>query len=108
MCGLPAAAALQADPRISYSGNIPGTHYPAANDTSTKLPLIVAVHGTGRENYRYVDVWQEFADEHKVAVIAPLFRSSLQDPLHIDAYHFLGRPTLWSGEPAEFVVEPHR
>lgn len=98
---LPAAAALQADPRISYSGYIPDAHYPAANDTVTKLPLIVAVHGTGRDSYRYVDVWQDFADEHRVAVIAPLFPSFLQGPLDVDAYHFLGRPPPWSGEPAE-------
>lgn len=98
---LPAAAALQADPRISYSGYIPDAHYPTSNHSVTKLPLIVAVHGTGRDSYRYVDVWKDFADQYKVAVIAPLFPSFLQGPLDIDSYHFLGRPPPWNGEPAE-------
>ncbi|KAK5043541.1 hypothetical protein LTR84_011443 [Exophiala bonariae] len=91
---------LQADPRITYTGYIPEAHYPQENDTITSLPLLVAVHTTGRAGDRIIEQWKDFADANKVALITPLFPAFLQGPLDQDAYHFLGRPPPWAGEPA--------
>ncbi|KAK5947300.1 hypothetical protein PMZ80_001450 [Knufia obscura] len=92
--------ALQADPRISYEAYIPDAHYPP-DDNTQKLPLLVAIHGTGRDTEKYLNIWKDFADTNKCAVSTPLFLALLQGPLDFDGYHFLGRAPPWSGEPAE-------
>jgi pimeloyl-ACP methyl ester carboxylesterase len=83
---------LQADPRILYAAFIPDEHYPQSLNDQTKLPLLVAIHGTGRRHTRSIDAWREFALEHRCAVVAPLFPCLLSGPADLDGYHYLGRP----------------
>lgn len=94
-------SSLLADPRVSYSGYVPDAHYPNTTNKSEKLPLLVAIHGTGRDTSRYINVWQDWADKNKCAVFTPLFPGLLQGPLDLDGYHFLGRAPAWNGQPAE-------
>lgn len=94
--------AVQAEPRVSYASYIPDQHYP--RDGETRLPLLVAVHGTHRDYQRHLNVWKDFANEHKCAVVAPLFPAMVQGPLDIEGYHYLGRAPSRGGMLAEAAV----
>lgn len=85
-------SALQADPRILYAAFIPDEHYPQLPNDPIKLPLLVAVHGTGRRHNRYIDVWREFAIKNRCAIVAPIFPCLVASPTDADGYHYLGRP----------------
>ena len=90
--------ALRSDPRISYAAYIPDAHYPPHEDAKTRLPLIVAIHGTSRGYHRHLAAWKDFADTHRCAVVTPLFPAMLQGPLDGDGYHYLGRqPAIQGG-----------
>lgn len=85
-------SSLQSDPRFQYAAFIPDTHYPSHSDTTTKLPVLVTIHGTSRTHLRYMNIWQDFATTHRCAIIAPLFPTMVSGPLDIDGYHYLGQP----------------
>ena len=84
--------ALQADSRFSYRAYIPEAHYPRNTSSTKKLPVLVAIHGTFRDSERYITAWKEFADTNGCVIVAPLFPASLQGPLDLDSYHYLGKP----------------
>ena len=84
--------AIQADPRFSYSAFIPDEHYPQSPAQSSKLPVLVAVHGTSRRSHRNLAAWREFALENRCAIFAPLFPCLVSGPTDIDGYHYLGKP----------------
>jgi poly(3-hydroxybutyrate) depolymerase len=98
-------AALASDPRVSYAMYIPPEHYnpdPSASTagvtTSTlpKLPLLVVVHGTGRDvATAYTDLIP-FADETPCAILSPLFPAGLDGPYDLDSYKLLRSRTLRS------------
>ncbi|KAK5124925.1 hypothetical protein LTR85_001115 [Meristemomyces frigidus] len=94
--------AVQAEPRVSYASWIPDAHYP--HDDSTQLPLLVAIHGTHRGYQRCLDMWKNFANEHKCAVVAPLFPAMIQGPLDGEGYHYLGRAPAMGGMLARAVA----
>lgn len=91
MTGDVPTSALQCDPRFQYAAYIPDAHYPQAKDEITKLPVLVTVHGTSRTHLRYMNIWRDFADSHRCAIIAPLFPCMVSGPTDIDGYHYLGR-----------------
>ena len=64
---------IQADQRFLYAAFIPDKHYPQSPTSSTKLPLLVVIHGTNRRNDRCLDAWRDFALNNRCAVVAPLF-----------------------------------
>ena len=97
--------ALQADPRISYSAWIPDEHYPDHEDRVTKLPLLVAIHGTHRGQERHLNAWKNFANTQRCAIVAPLFPAMLQGPLDVDNYHYLGCPPLSKGMFADDIAK---
>ncbi|SHN46324.1 alpha/beta hydrolase [Cryptosporangium aurantiacum] len=59
--------ACAADPRFSY------TLYLPERDPGERLPLLVIAHDTLRTPERYRDVFAEWANTRRVAVLAPLF-----------------------------------
>jgi predicted esterase len=62
--------ASQADPRFPYMLYVPEDY----DEHSPKLyPLIVLVHGTERWPHYYLEQNAEFAEEHDVILLAPLF-----------------------------------
>jgi hypothetical protein len=80
-------SALQADPRFSYAAFIPDQHY----SHSSKLPLLVTIHGTRRRISSHIEAWRAFATSNKCAILAPLFPALVSGPTDVDGYHFLGR-----------------
>lgn len=64
------AYACKADPRFSYVLYVP-EHLGEAGEEPPEL--IVAMHGTGRENARYRDMFSEFGRYNNCVVLAPLF-----------------------------------
>ncbi|KAK4549453.1 hypothetical protein LTR36_006450 [Oleoguttula mirabilis] len=94
--------AVQAEPRVSYASWIPDAHYP--HDEVTRLPLLVAIHGSHREDHRCLNLWKDFANEHKCAVVAPLFPAMIQGPLDGEGYHYLGRAPAMGGMLAKAIA----
>ncbi|EMC98715.1 hypothetical protein BAUCODRAFT_145747 [Baudoinia panamericana UAMH 10762] len=76
--------ALKTDPRISYALYIPPQHYDALG--KIKLPLLVFVHGTGRNTSPLYAEWRAFADDNLCAVLVPLFPAGLEGPVDLDSY----------------------
>jgi pimeloyl-ACP methyl ester carboxylesterase len=103
--------ALHSDPRISYSLYIPTNHYnpdpSRALHSSTraaeashpsyklpKLPLIISIHGSGRDATSCQRRLARFADEERCAVLAPLYPAGLDDELDLDSYKVLRSKSL--------------
>ncbi|KAJ9196219.1 hypothetical protein DTO021D3_6678 [Paecilomyces variotii] len=86
--------ALASDPRVSYGMYIPPRHY---DTDSSRLPLLVSVHGTGRNlSGLYGQELVSFADSTPCAILAPLFPAGLDGPNDIDSYKKLRSSTLRS------------
>ncbi|MEZ0386576.1 MAG: hypothetical protein ACAI34_05895 [Verrucomicrobium sp.] len=62
--------ASQLDPRFSYTLYIPQGYQ--ENGTET-CELLVLVHGTERRPDIYIEHMRDFADKHRVILLAPLF-----------------------------------
>ncbi|MGE0718724.1 MAG: PHB depolymerase family esterase, partial [Alphaproteobacteria bacterium] len=77
--------ACRADQRFSYCCYVPKAH--EAGDR--RLPLLVAVHGTGRGMTAYRDAFAAFAERHGVVVLAPLFPAGITSPDDLNSYKFL-------------------
>ena len=92
--------ALAADPRVSYKLYIPPEHYnpnpknPA--HTLPLLPLVVGIHGTGRNAGELVREFAPFAHSNHCAVLAPFFPAGLDGPNDLDSYKVLSSKTLRS------------
>jgi len=97
--------ALQADTRFSYRAYIPDVHYPRNSTSKKKLPVLVAIHGTFRRPERYITAWKEFADTNGCIIVAPLFPASLQGPLDLDGYHYLGKPPLAESDRMKHLLQ---
>ena len=85
---------LQSDPRILYALYIPPEHYNARG--TTKLSLLVYVHGTRRDLSYLYDELQAFADSTQCAILAPLFPAGFEGPMDLESYKTLKSPTLRS------------
>ena len=98
-------SSLQADPRVLYAAFVPDEHYPQSPSDPTRLPLLVAVHGTGRHNNRYLDTWREFGINNRCCIVAPLFPCLVTSATDIDGYHYLGRQPASSSSVYEKIME---
>ncbi|OOF94953.1 hypothetical protein ASPCADRAFT_208594 [Aspergillus carbonarius ITEM 5010] len=102
---------LAADPRVSYALYIPPLHYnPDPNRASPsdsadqqpslynkpKLPLLVHIHGTGRNLSPIRTDLAPFADSTPCAILAPLFPANIDGPNDLDSYKVLRSAALRS------------
>ncbi|KAI1397288.1 alpha/beta-hydrolase [Hypoxylon fuscum] len=94
---------LQVDPRISYALYVPKSHYNpdpnnngSTNSTAVKLPLLVYVHGTGRNTVAIYNELVPFADSTPCAILAPVFPAGMDGPNDIDSYKELQSKSLRS------------
>lgn len=95
--------ALRSDPRISYAVYVP-EQYCAVHDAlqdsdldfPKRLPLVVNVHSTRRDAVTCRDSLIDFAEQHGVAILAPLFPAGLDSPFDLDSYKTLRSETLQS------------
>ena len=79
------------DPRAAFYLYVPTSHpvsqraralvEPAIPDKP--FPLLVVVHGSGRDAGTVRDAWAPWAEDHGVIVLCPLFPMSLQARLNI-------------------------
>lgn len=76
----------QSDPRFHYLIHIPEYYYERENQ---KFPLIVIVHGTGRDNTEYWAEAKKYADATGAALLAPQFPGGLVDPSDLNSYKLL-------------------
>jgi predicted peptidase len=77
------------DQRASYCMYVPEKHYMpevGSSNPSSKLPLIVTIHGTGRRAEQCRDVLVGLAESEKAAVLAPMFPAGVEDPNDIHNY----------------------
>ncbi|KAL6249189.1 hypothetical protein RBB50_004252 [Rhinocladiella similis] len=88
----------RAHPSVSYTLYIPPHAYNPDPSRSTsddpvyslpRLPLVVVVHGTGRNAERCRDSFKEFADKHHVAILAPFFPAGVTSAIDLDSYKLL-------------------
>ncbi len=75
LLALPAAAesGKPVKQSITFSGE-PRTYWlylPSAAPTDEKLPLIVALHGSGRTGEPILTQWKDLADREKIAIVGP-------------------------------------
>lgn len=75
------ALSLLADPRFSYYLYVPRRYAEL-----TSCPLIVLVHGSGRNAYELRDWYRDFAEEHGVFLLCPLFPIGFLDADDADNY----------------------
>lgn len=78
--------ACRKDPRFSWCAYVPDCYDDAATDT---YRLLVSVHGTLRDMSDYREAFVEFADRHKVIILAPMFPANLYTPADLSAYKFI-------------------
>lgn len=78
-------SASSADQRFSSTLYVP-TGY---REIAAPLPVLVAVHGTGRGVEGARDRFAAFAEAHGVAVLAPLFPAAIDDPNDVHNYKSL-------------------
>jgi pimeloyl-ACP methyl ester carboxylesterase len=97
--------ALISEPRVSYSLYIPPEQYKdtiraeasgASQAALRKLPLLVFIHGTLRDD-SYIDRGLiPFAESTPCAILAPLFPAGLDGSMDLDSYKLLRSATLRS------------
>ena len=87
----------QAYPQFCYRVHVPDCYNP---EEKTPLELMIIIHGAGCAVEKYVEVTQEWADLHKVAVLAPLFPSGLIDHDDFNSYKLLS----YDGIRYDFVL----
>ncbi|MEV4053480.1 alpha/beta hydrolase [Amycolatopsis sp. NPDC049688] len=76
--------AAPGEPRCSYCVYVPTSWTP-----ETELPVLVAVHGTGRSVGELREGLIPFAEEHQVIVVVPLFPVGIENPDDVDNYKVL-------------------
>lgn len=106
--------ALKSDPRVSYTLYIPREHYnpnpggPSLPTTQKQhnasaldsvyllppLPLVVNIHGTGRNAEKCRDCLKAFAHSERVAILSPLFPAGIDSYTDLDNYKILRYKTL--------------
>lgn len=80
--------ACRADPRFSYCLYVP----PGYQDGPAPR-ILVALHGTDRNNQSLRDLFCDFADDARTIVLAPLFPCGVE-PDDVDNYKYLGGPGI--------------
>ncbi|KAE9367205.1 alpha/beta-hydrolase [Stipitochalara longipes BDJ] len=99
--------ALHTDPRVSYTFYIPPEHLnpdPTLQNQNhdeldpiyelPPLPLIVTIHGTGRNAEVCRDRLIDFAHSERVAILAPLFPAGIESYNDLDNYKLLKYKTM--------------
>ncbi|MBN8190287.1 alpha/beta hydrolase [Salipiger thiooxidans] len=87
--GRTAVQVCRADPRFSYCAYVPES-YDESSDR--RYRLIVAVHGTRRDNAVCRDAFIDLAERHQMIVLAPLFPGGITGPRELGSYKKLRDP----------------
>ena len=74
------------DPRFAYCAYIPGDY---DEDAASTYPLAVIVHGTERGMLACRDAFADFAEEHGVILLCPLFPANICFPGDLSSYKML-------------------
>jgi len=78
--------ASRMDPRLSYCLYVPRDY---EEDADERLDLVVLIHGTARWAEHYRDAFADFAETHRVIVLAPLFPGGMTAPGELGSYKLL-------------------
>lgn len=70
------------EPRLSFCAYVPRSWAP-------EMPVLVAVHGTGRDVGALREGFVPFADRHNLIVVTPLFPAGIDDPDDVHDYKTL-------------------
>lgn len=73
--------AAPTEPRCGYCAYVPRTWTP-----DSRMPVLVAVHGTGRNVGALREGLIPFADRHDLMVVTPLFPAGIDDPDDVHNY----------------------
>lgn len=78
--------ASRIDPRFSYTLYVPERFDQFDRSRTT---ILVAVHGTGRMQALYRDLFSEFAERHNCIVLAPLFPADVLGDGNLSGYKYI-------------------
>jgi poly(3-hydroxybutyrate) depolymerase len=110
-CGLPSAVVAKGKTtkEIIVSGNKQRGYYlfaPEKLSASKPLPLIVLLHGSGRNGMSLVEKWDNLADKEQLILVAPDSINSAQWTFGADGPDLLG--DLVEELKAKYPVDPRR
>lgn len=78
--------ASRIDPRFPYALFVP---YRFDTMSSDEVTLLVSVHGTGRMQSLYRDLFAEFAEYHSCIIVAPLFPAGVLGDDNLHGYKYI-------------------
>ena len=81
LTGLSVWYACQRDQRFSY-----GLYVPNRGLKIQDAPVLILVHGTGRDAQTERESWTSFADKHNLVIFVPLFPAGISSPDDVDGY----------------------
>ena len=76
----------QSDPRFHYWVHLPDSYY---DEKKPQYQLMVIIHGTGCAVEGYLKAAQKYADEHHMALLAPMFPGGLLERDDFNSYKLL-------------------
>lgn len=89
----------------AYFHDRPITVYTYLPDGDIKtMPILFAMHGSGRTAFSQITTWRYIAEEKKVIVIAPLFDKTNYPNLYYQHGNVSWSTTLWNGKPRELYT----
>lgn len=83
--------ASRMDQRLSYCLYVPESY---DEEEQGEYPLIVAIHGTGRDAPRLRNEFIAFAEAEQCVVLVPLFPAGISEPGELNAYKYLAGPDV--------------
>lgn len=66
----------QAGRHVTLHRFVPRTWYEFAPSPATDMPLVILLHGAGRDGLSVVEMWKDIATEHGIALLAPNARGA--------------------------------
>ena len=76
----------QSDPRFHYWVHLPDCYY---DEENPKYELVIIIHGTGCAVEGYLKAARKYADEHHMALLAPMFPGGLLQRDDFNSYKLL-------------------
>ena len=101
LTGATAAQSCIKYPFASYYLYVPSIHPLSKQkvgepESPTALPVVVCVHGSGRDAAAERDRWQKFGEDHGCMIVSPLFPIDLTVSITVDSADRRSKWTAWT------------
>jgi predicted peptidase len=78
--------ASKTDPRFCYTLYVPKS---INSHKSKTVSILVSVHGTGRMQSLYRDIFSDFSEQHNIIILAPLFPAGVLGDDNLSGYKYI-------------------